>query len=154
MQLYQIKPIHKQKNRKRVGRGGKKGTYSGRGLKGQNSRAGRKFQPAIRELIKRYPKLRGYRFSAQEQETRIINLGDLEKNFQEKEAVTPRTLIEKRLVRKIKGRIPLIKILAGGEVKKGLVFEGCQVSKKAEEKIKKAGGKIKEHVVSKNNPNL
>jgi large subunit ribosomal protein L15 len=62
MQLHEIKPTHKLKKRKRVGRGGKRGTYSGRGQKGQLSRAGRKLKPLIREIIKRYPKLRGYKF--------------------------------------------------------------------------------------------
>ncbi|MBZ1348254.1 MAG: uL15 family ribosomal protein [Candidatus Nealsonbacteria bacterium] len=61
MQLHQLKPIHKRKKRKRLGRGGKRGTYSGRGMKGQKSRAGARFEPIIRGLIKRYPKLRGYR---------------------------------------------------------------------------------------------
>ncbi len=64
MQIHQIRPIHKKKDRKRVGRGGKRGTYSGRGMKGQKSRAGAKFEPIIRSLIKRYPKLRGYRFKS------------------------------------------------------------------------------------------
>lgn len=64
MQIHQLKPIHKIKKKKRVGRGGKRGTYSGRGLKGQKSRAGRKMQPAIREFIKKFPKLRGYRFKS------------------------------------------------------------------------------------------
>jgi len=41
MQLHQLKPNHKKKSRKRVGRGGKKGTYSGKGMKGQKSRAGK-----------------------------------------------------------------------------------------------------------------
>jgi large subunit ribosomal protein L15 len=62
MQLHEIKPTHKLKKRKRVSRGGKRGTYSGRGQKGQLSRAGRKLKPLIREIIKRYPKLRGYKF--------------------------------------------------------------------------------------------
>jgi len=62
MQLNQLKPAHKPKTRKRVGRGGGHGTYSGKGQKGQKARAGTKFQPAIRYLIKRYPKLRGYRY--------------------------------------------------------------------------------------------
>ena len=52
MQLHQLKPSHKRKRPKRIGRGGKRGTYSGRGVKGQRSRAGRKFKPAIRELMK------------------------------------------------------------------------------------------------------
>src|SRR4030043_532865 len=55
----QMKPKHKLKKKKRVGRGGKRGTYSGKGIKGQKSRAGRKMVPVIRELIKKYPKLRG-----------------------------------------------------------------------------------------------
>ena len=64
MQLYEIKPIHRLKKPKRVGRGGKRGTYSGHGIKGQRSRAGRRFKPIIRELIKKYPKLRGYKFKS------------------------------------------------------------------------------------------
>lgn len=64
MQLHELRPKHKLKKRKRIGRGGKRGTYSGRGVKGQKSRSGRRFAPVIRSLIKRYPKLRGYRFHA------------------------------------------------------------------------------------------
>lgn len=64
MQLHEIRPLHKGKKRKRVGRGGKRGTYSGRGQKGQKSRAGRRLEPVIREIIKRYPKLRGYKFKS------------------------------------------------------------------------------------------
>jgi large subunit ribosomal protein L15 len=64
MQLHELKPIHKSKKRKRVGRGGKRGTFAGRGQKGQRSRAGRKMKPVVRELIKRYPKLRGYKFKS------------------------------------------------------------------------------------------
>ena len=78
MQLHQLRPKHKLKKKKRIGRGGKRGTYSGRGIKGQRSRAGRKFAPAIRELIKRYPKLRGYKFKGREKNLAIINIGVLE----------------------------------------------------------------------------
>lgn len=64
MQLNQLKPKIKNKNSKRVGRGGKRGAYSGKGLKGQKSRAGRKIRPQIRDIIKRIPKKRGYRFKS------------------------------------------------------------------------------------------
>lgn len=64
MQLHELKPNHKLKKTKRVGRGGKRGTYSGHGIKGQKSRAGRKMQPIIRNIIKRYPKLRGHKFKS------------------------------------------------------------------------------------------
>src|SRR4030042_2383761 len=131
MQLHQIKPIHKSKKPKRIGRGGKRGTYSGRGLKGQKSRAGRKFQPIIRYLIKRYPKLRGYRFNPFGEKTAKINIDYLEKKFENGEKISPRLLLEKKLVRKIKGTVPKVKILGRGELTKKLIISGCSVSKSA-----------------------
>jgi len=146
MQLHQLKPIHKLKKPKRVGRGGKRGTYSGRGIKGQRARAGRKLKPIIREIIKKYPKLRGYRSNLkiknQKLKITIVNLDILEKKFNSGEKVTPEILLEKRIIRKIKGRLPKVKILGRGEIKKVLVIEGCSVSKSAKEKIRRAGGKI------------
>lgn len=147
MQLHQLKPTHKLKKPKRVGRGGKRGTYSGKGVKGQNSRAGRKFQPAIRELIKRYPKLRGYRFKLQNPnyklQTTVLNLDILEKNFEAGQTVSPEVLLEKRIIRKIKGIAPRIKILGDGKLTKSLIFENCLVSKQAKDKIEKADGMVK-----------
>ncbi len=148
MQLYQLKPIHKTKKPKRIGRGGKRGTYSGRGIKGQKSRAGRKFKPAIRELIKRYPKLRGYKFKPLEEKFAIINVDVLEKKFKAGEQVSPKILLEKKLIRKIKGKMPKVKILGKGELTKALIIENCFVSKSAKEKIKKTSGEIKLKVQS------
>lgn len=146
MQLHELKPKHKLKKKKRVGRGGKKGTYSGRGIKGQKARAGRRLKPVIREFIKRYPKLRGYRQKSKiknkKSKIAIINLEILEKNFNSGEKITPKALIEKKIIRKILGRIPEVKILGKGEITKSLTFEGCKISKSAKEKIEKAGGKI------------
>ena len=73
MQIHELKPKNKIKRGKRVGRGGKKGSCSGKGMKGQKSRAGRKFQPIIRELIKRYPKLKGYRTSGSSKKAKKKN---------------------------------------------------------------------------------
>lgn len=143
MQLHQLKPIHKPRKKKRVGRGGKRGAYSGKGIKGQKSRAGRKFAPIIRELIKRYPKLKGYRFKKQEKNLAVVNIGVLDKKFESSEVANPKTLLEKRIIRKIKGRIPKVKILGKGEITKALTIEGCEVSKSAKEKIEKAEGVIK-----------
>jgi len=142
MQLHELRPIHKSKKGKRVGRGGKKGTYCGRGVKGQKSRAGRKLKPIIREIIKRYPKLRGYRFKAKK-EFAILNLDVLEKKFNEGEKITPEILVERKIIRRIGGKVPKVKILGRGELKKKLEFERCLFSKKAKEKIQKAGGIIK-----------
>jgi len=135
MQIHQIKPKHKLKKKKRVGRGGKRGTYSGKGIKGQKSRAGRKMVPVIRELIKKYPKLRGYRAQNRAKNVAIVNLKDLDKNFKDSEIVNPKALLEKKLIRRIEGRVPRVKILGQGELKKTLIFENCEFSISAEEKI-------------------
>lgn len=146
MQIHQLKPIHKTKSKKRIGRGGKRGTFSGRGVKGQKSRAGRKTEPIIRVLIKKYPKLRGYRFKSKVKSQKIkiviINLDVLEKNFKSEQTISPAVLMEKKLIRKIKGKTPLVKILGKGDLTKKLIVEKCQLSKNAKAKIEKAGGKV------------
>lgn len=144
MQLHQLKPIHKLKKPKRVGRGGKHGTYSGRGIKGQKARAGKKLQPIIRNLIKRYPKLRGYKSKIKSQNSKlaVFNLEILEKRFNAGDKVNPQVLLEKKIISRIKGKLPKIKILGKGEIKKPLTIENCKVSEQAKEKIEKAGGKV------------
>jgi large subunit ribosomal protein L15 len=143
MQIHELRPKHKLEKRKRIGRGGKKGTFSGRGSKGQSARAGRRFVPAIRSLIKRYPKLRGYRFKSFSQDLALVNVEILEKKFTAGETINPKILLEKKAIRRINGRTPKVKILAKGEIKKALNVEGCLISKTAQEKIEKAGGTVK-----------
>ncbi len=128
MQIFQIQPKFKNKDKKRVGRGGKRGTYSGRGIKGQKARAGRKIRPQIRDFIKKIPKKRGYRFKPLRTKPEIVNLKDLEKFFQDGEIVNPETLLEKGLIKRIKGKIPRVKILGAGDLKKKLKIENCLVS--------------------------
>ena len=141
MQLHEIS--HKKKKKKRVGRGGKRGTYCGRGVKGQKARAGRKLQPIIRQILKKYPKLRGYAFKPTREKPEIVNLQIINQKFEEKEIVSPKTLLEKGIINRIKGNIPEVKILAKEEIKKKLIFKDCLFSEKAKEKIEKAGGEIK-----------
>lgn len=45
MQIHTLSPHSSQKTRKRIGRGGKRGTYSGKGQKGQKARSGAKISP-------------------------------------------------------------------------------------------------------------
>ena len=142
MQLHQIKPIHKKKKKKRIGRGGKRGTYSGKGIKGQKARAGRKLKPVIRELIKRYPKLRGYKFKPIKQKPVVVNIGTLNQKFKEGEVVSPSTLLSKRIIRKIKGKVPRVKILGKGKLTKSLVIRNCAMSSSAKEAIERAKGTI------------
>lgn len=136
MQLHQLQPIHKKKSGKRVGRGGKRGTYSGRGQKGQKARAGHNIRPAIRDFIKQIPKLEGPRFNAPEKYVAIINLKDISKKYKEGETVSSATLIEKQLVRRIKGKVPEVKILGMGELKFKVKFENVKMSKSVEKKMK------------------
>lgn len=136
MQLHQLKPEHKPKKRKRIGRGGKRGTYSGRGIKGQKARAGHKIRPEMRDIIKKIPKKRGYRFKSIRKKPQIVNLKDLEKNFKAGEKVTLETLLEKRLIAKVKGKMPQVKILGKGKLTKKLEVEGCKLSKSAEKALK------------------
>jgi len=143
MQLHQLKPKHKLKKRKRVGRGGKRGTYSGRGIKGQKSRAGRKLKPLIREMIKRYPKLKGYRFRSFPKAVVTVNIKDLDKKFKSLSVINPKSLLKEKLIHKIKGKIPKVKILGKDKPTKALTIKGCDVSKGAKAAIEKSGGTIK-----------
>jgi len=141
MQLHQLKPKNIQKDKKRVGRGGKRGTYSGRGMKGQLARAGRKLRPEIRDFVKKIPKRRGYDFPSIQTKPQVVNLKDLEKNYKDGETVNPETLIEKGLIDKVNNRVPNllagkagVKILGDGKLTKKLEFKDCKMS----ESVKKA----------------
>ncbi len=142
MQLHQIKPKIKKKGRKRIGRGGKRGSYSGRGIKGQKARAGRKIRPQWRDTIKKIPKKRGYRFAPFKKGLVAVGLDKLEKHFNEGEKVTPQTLFEKGIIRKNRGLLPGVKLLADGEISKKFLVSECQISGPAKEKVERVGGKI------------
>ncbi|MEK7674167.1 MAG: uL15 family ribosomal protein [Patescibacteria group bacterium] len=136
MLIHQIQ--YKNKKPKRVGRGGKKGTYSGKGLKGQSSRAGRKFRPALRDVIIKLPKKRGYRFKTISEKPHIVNLGDISKRFSDGEKVGVKELVAKKLLNIPRSKKnPKVKILGKGEFDKNtkLIFKtGMLFSKQAKEK--------------------
>ena len=130
------------KKKKRVGRGNAsgKGTYSGRGIKGQRSRSGGKKglkMKGFKSTLLRIPKLRG--FKSPKMKKANIKLSDLEKHFNDGDLITPQVLEEKEL---INDRKTGVKILSQGTITKKLVFKDCWFSKTAEDKIIKAGGKI------------
>lgn len=142
MQLNQLKRIHKNKNAKRVARGGKRGKTSGRGTKGQKARAGHRMRPELRDIIKKIPKNRGYRTQSFEVKPQPVNLSVLEKHFADGDKVTPLTLLSKKLVVKVGGRTPKVKILATGTISKKIEVSGCTISLTAKSAIEKAGGKV------------
>lgn len=145
MQLHEIKLKKQKKKHKRIGRGGKRGTYSGRGIKGQKSRAGAGIKPGFRggdtPLWKKFPKSRGaskkvdlkqpsFRLSRPKPET--VNLADLNKRFKEGEVISPKTLKEKKMVNKIRNGV---KILGRGSLSKKLIFKNVLFSKKVQERL-------------------
>jgi large subunit ribosomal protein L15 len=127
-----------------VGRGGKRGKTSGRGQKGQNSRAGHKKRPEMRERIKKLPKLRGYAFKGIHSDyVWPVNLVTISENFENGAKVTPTTLVRAGVLKMNCTKKPVVKILSAGEITKKITVSGCRVSASAKEKIEKAGGSIK-----------
>ena len=136
MQLHQLPSPSTNKKEKRIGRGGKRGTYSGRGVKGQNARSGHRKRPAERDIIKKIPKLRGYRFKSFRPGPAVVNVRDLERSFKVGETVSPETLVKAGLVQRMNGKTPKVKVLGTGELKKKLIFKDVIFSKSAEQKTK------------------
>lgn len=129
MQLHHISPTHAGRVAKRIGRGGKRGSYSGKGIKGQSARAGAKKRPEERELLKKIPKLRGYRFKSFRPQPATINIDDIARKFKEGDLVTPETLVKAGLVNRRKGHLPKVKILGRGEAKAKFMFKDVLMSK-------------------------
>ena len=129
MQLHQLSQKTKYRKSRRIVRGGKRGTYSGRGIKGQKARAGHKIRPEVRDLLKKIPKLRGYKFKSFRSKPTVVNLEDIEKKFKAGDMVSPQSLLEKRLVRKIKGKMPRVKILGKGKLTPKVIFKEVALSR-------------------------
>jgi large subunit ribosomal protein L15 len=142
MQLHNLKKNKTNRAARQIGRGGKRGTTSGRGTKGQNARAGNKRRPEMRDIIKKLPKLRGYRFKGYGIKPMVVNLFLLSKSYEVGETVSPTTLLAKKLINKKSGRLPEVKVLATGTLVKVLKFEDCFVSEAAKLKIEQAGGSV------------
>lgn len=142
MQFHALQPTHKRPAKKRRGRGGKRGTYSGRGMKGQKARAGQRPAPVVRELLKRYPKLKGYRRVKRMRKPYSVSLEAIAKAFLKDETVSPATLVKKGFVHELKRKAPRVKIVGTAKLKHQLSFEGCTFSEGARKAIEKAGGNI------------
>jgi large subunit ribosomal protein L15 len=151
LNLSNLQPAQERKDRKRVGRGlgSGKGRYSGRGIKGQKSRAGSHamrtgFEGGQMPLVMRIPKLRGntskdampvgpFRTYSQP-----VNLKDLDR-FEAGDEVTPETLKAKGLIRSVRKDV---KLLGVGELSKKLTISVHAASASAREKVEAAGGTL------------
>jgi len=144
MQLDDLQPKHANKDKTRVGRGGRRGKTSGRGHKGQKARAGSAPRPQVRDRIKKLPKLRGYNFNSPHPDPVVINVGELASVVASGDTVTPAYLADTRLLQKEGGRIPPVKILGDGVLDVDITLEDCDYSATAAEKIHDVGGSVSE----------
>jgi large subunit ribosomal protein L15 len=152
LNLSNLQPAQARKTRKRIGRGlgSGKGRYSGRGIKGQKSRAGSNKMPAGFEggqmpIDMRVGKLRGntsadampigpFRTYSQP-----VNVGSLEERFEPGAEVTLDALKAAGLIAKLSVDV---KVLGEGDLTKKLSVTAHSFSKAAVEKIEAAGGTV------------
>ncbi len=141
MQINTLK-ARKLKTKKRIGRGGTKGTYAGKGMKGQKSRSGYSRRPTWEggrtTLIAATKKNRG--FKSRNPKNQIVSLDILEKKFKDGDVVDFSSLLKFKIVKKTS--IP-VKILSVGKLTKKLTIQDVLISATAKEKIIKAGGEVK-----------
>ena len=149
MQLHELKPKTRRKSEKRIGRGGKRGKTSGRGMKGQTARAGNSTRSEMLEFIKKIPKLRGHgknraqTVNAERELPVVVNLSVLDANFENGATVSPKSLVIAGVITTVRRKAPMVKILGTGEITKKINVENCQISQSAKEKVEKAGGSVK-----------
>jgi len=129
----------------RIGRGGKRGKTSGRGTKGQYAHGGHGVRAAIKDVIRKLPKLRGRGLNLNKQigpNSIAINLAALEAVTNKDDIVTFDFLKSVGLVGKSWKQSQYVKILAQGEVSKPITVQNIPISVAARDKIVSAGGSV------------
>lgn len=146
MMQHTIKPSRgARRPAQRVGRGDAagQGSYCGRGLKGQKSRAAKGPRPGFEggqvPLIKGLPMRRGFTNNFRTSFA-VVNLRVLEQ-FDAGERVTPQALLAKGYLRDLK--LP-VKVLGDGQLTKGVTVVAHRFTRSAQEKIAAAGGQAEE----------
>ena len=128
--------------RKRVGRGvgSGHGTYSCRGLKGQNSRSGGGVHPLFEggqnPLVKRLPYKRGFNNIFRVEYT-VVNLERLNV-FPEGTKITPEQMVSAGIIKNL--RKP-VKILGEGDLSHQITVKANKFTQAAKSKIEALGGK-------------
>ena len=143
MKLHDLKPNPGAKHRrKRLGNGESSGLGKtcGRGHKGQKSRSGGGVRPGFEggqmPLHRRLPK-RGFNNVQFQDKIAIVNVGQLNKKFEDDATVDEKAL---RAAGLVSGRCDAIKILGQGKLERKLKIVVDAVSASARAKVEKAGG--------------
>ena len=145
LSMHTIKPAKgATKKRRRVGRGNAsgKGTYSGRGQKGQKARSGVSGlkRLGMKQILQRTPKKRG--FKSNYPKNQVVNLTDINKYFKDGDIINPKTLQRIGLIDTINKPV---KILGKGKLEiKKLQFNNIKISMSVKEQIKKMNGNIED----------
>lgn len=134
--------IRKSKRRGRGFGSGKGGHTIGKGTKGQKSRSGNSipvgFEGGQIPLYKRLPHLGGFR-NPTKKDTVAVTL-NVFNSFKDKEVVTPKLLVENKILKKLPKYG--IKILAKGKLKNKVELKGFMTSEGAKKRILEAGAKL------------
>lgn len=130
-----------RKKSKRIGRGigSGMGKTATRGHKGQGRGTGKvsaRFEGGQTPLFRRTP-IKGFK-NRNAVEYATVNISLLEERFESGSEVTPEVLVERRILKDLKGGV---KILARGEITKSLNVKANAFSASAREKIESVGGK-------------
>ena len=131
-----------RKNRKRLGRGQGSGwgCTSGKGNKGQRSRAGASdkigFEGGQMPLQRRLPK-RGFKNALFKVTYAPLSIERLLEAFEGKDSITLEDIYERGLCKR---GVP-VKVLSDGEISSAVTIQAHRFSAAAAEKITKAGGK-------------
>ena len=135
-----------RKRSRRLGRGigSGRGTYAGKGVKGQNARSGGKRRPGFEggqiPFIIRMPTQPGFTniFATR---YAVVNLDDLDARFDDGIVITPEVMASSGILRNL--NLP-VKILARGTTSKPLTVEAHRFSGKARICLMEAGGEARE----------
>lgn len=146
MQLHELYPFpEERKTRKRVGRGSGSGLgcTAGKGNKGQNARAGGGVRPGFEggqmPLQRRLPK-HGFKNHLFKTIYQVINLDRLAAVFEGKTEIS----LDDIYARGLASLGTPVKVLSRGDLTVALTVEAHKFSAAAAEKIRKAGGTVRE----------
>lgn len=114
-----------------------KGTYSGRGVKGQKARSGSSGlrEMSLRRMVQQIPKKRGFTPVGERYET--VTLQTIERCFQNNAIITPKALQSLGLVKTRK-----VKIVNKGDIKIKVNIKECKITQGARVAIESKGGTV------------
>jgi large subunit ribosomal protein L15 len=128
LSLNNIKAKEGQKKTRRVGRGhgSGRGCYSGKGQKGQHSRAGVSGlkRLGMRPRILQTPKLRG--FNSIHPKNQVVSIEEINANFKDGDKITANILLQKGLIKRTNQPV---KILGKDRLTVKVEFKGIKLSK-------------------------